>query len=290
MQPRLRSAVERALGVSIENVARVSGGDINQAYSLGLSDRRRVFMKTNDSCAPDLFSAEAAGLAWLDAARALRVPRVLAVSEATGGSEPAFLVLEWLEPAGPRADFDDELGHGLAALHRHGAPCFGLDRDNFIGRLPQPNRVMSSWADFYRAQRLEAQLRLAVDARRVDGSLVRKFERLFSRLVELVGEPEPPARLHGDLWGGNLHVDENGAPCLIDPAVYGGHREIDLAMMRLFGGFGARVFRAYEEAFPLQPGDTERVALYQLYPLLVHTNLFGGGYAASVERALSRYL
>jgi fructosamine-3-kinase len=290
MRDRLRAAVEHALGASIESVARVSGGDINEAYSLGLSDRRRVFMKANDSCDPEMFGAEAAGLLWLDAAGALRVPRVLAVSGATSGSEPAFLVLEWLEPAAPRAGFDEELGHGLAALHRHGAPCFGLDRDNFIGRLPQANRVMDSWVDFYRTQRLEAQLRLAVDARRVDGSLVRKFDRLFSRLVELVGEPEPPARLHGDLWGGNLHVDENGAPCLIDPAVYGGHREIDLAMMRLFGGFAARVFLAYEEAFPLPPGHAERVALYQLYPLLVHTNLFGGGYAASVERALSRYL
>ena len=117
----------------------------------------------------------------------------------------------------------------------------------------------------------------------------RGFERLFARLGELVGPEEPPSRLHGDLWGGNLHTDDAGAPCLIDPAVYGGHREVDLAMMRLFGGFGERVFSAYSEAFPLAPGSRERVALYQLYPLMVHVNLFGGGYGGSVERILAKY-
>jgi fructosamine-3-kinase len=116
----------------------------------------------------------------------------------------------------------------------------------------------------------------------------RSFERLFQNLTELVGPDEPPARLHGDLWGGNLHVAEDGAPCLIDPAAYGGHREMDLAMMQLFGGFSPRVFEAYAESYPLGPGHAERVPLYQLYPLLVHVNLFGGSYVAAVERALAR--
>jgi fructosamine-3-kinase len=116
------------------------------------------------------------------------------------------------------------------------------------------------------------------------------FERLQGKLLQLLGPREPPSRLHGDLWGGNLHGDESGRPCLIDPAVYGGHREVDLAMMRLFGGFGERVFRAYEEEWPLAPGHGERVALYQLYPLMVHVNLFGGGHAESVERSLARYV
>jgi fructosamine-3-kinase len=291
MRAQLRTAVERALGVGVAGAESVAGGDINQAFVLSLADRRRVFMKTNDACDPAMFTAEARGLKWLADAAALRVPRVLAAApESAGSGEPAFLVLEWIESAPPRAGFDDELGRGLAALHQHRAPCFGLDHDNFIGRLPQPNAAAKTWVEFYRVRRLEVQLRLAVDARRVDAGLIRKFDRLFARLEALLGAPEPPARLHGDLWGGNLHVDENGGPCLIDPAVYGGHREVDLAMMRLFGGFGARVFQAYHEAFPLSADHAERVPLYQLYPLLVHTNLFGQSYAASVERALSRYV
>jgi protein-ribulosamine 3-kinase len=199
-------------------------------------------------------------------------------------------LLEFIHSARPRARFDDELGRGLAALHRAGAPSFGLDEPNFIGRLAQRNQAHATWAEFYRVERLEAQLTLAESARRAPSGLRAAFERLFSKLPELVGEREPPARLHGDLWGGNLHIDEQGAPCLIDPAVYGGHREVDLAMMRLFGGFSERVFAAYAESFPLSAGHTERVALYQLYPLLVHLNLFGGSYASSVQSALAQYL
>jgi fructosamine-3-kinase len=236
-----------------------------------------------------MFPSEARGLKWLAEANALRVPQTIAVTSGRKG-EPAFLVLEYLPSSRPRPNFDEELGRGLAALHRFGAPSFGLDHENFIGRLPQTNARTETWAEFYRLRRLEPQLRRAREAGLLGGELNRRFDRLFARLGELVGPPEPPARLHGDLWGGNLHTDERGAPCLIDPAVYGGHREVDLAMMRLFGGFGARVFQAYGEAFPLAPGHSERTPLYQLYPLLVHVNLFGRGYLGSVEAALARYV
>ncbi|HEY1535211.1 MAG TPA: fructosamine kinase family protein, partial [Polyangiaceae bacterium] len=236
----------------------------------------------------EMFAREARGLEFLRAAGALRIPQVLAFSAET--EQPSFLLLEFVRRAAPRAGFDEQLGRGLAALHRFGAPSFGWSESNFIGRLPQSNRAHTSWAEFYRAERLEAQLRAAVEARRAPPALSRDFERLFARLPELVGESEPPSRLHGDLWGGNLHIDEQGAPCLIDPAVYGGHREVDLAMMHLFGGFNARVFSAYAEAYPLAPGHSERVALYQLYPLLVHLNLFGGSYLSAVQSALSRYI
>jgi fructosamine-3-kinase len=218
-------------------------------------------------------------------ARALRVPEVLAVSDARGA---AFLVLELLQPTRRVRDFDERLGQGLAALHRFGAAGFGLHHDNFIGRLAQTNSAEPDWPSFYLQRRLQPQVQQA--ARRLGGALLQDFERLFARLPELTGPAEPPARLHGDLWGGNLHVDDAGAPCLIDPAVYGGHREMDLAMMRLFGGFSERVFEAYEYAYPLAAGAAERLALYQLYPLLVHVNLFGGGYVGSVRAALSRYL
>jgi fructosamine-3-kinase len=141
-----------------------------------------------------------------------------------------------------------------------------------------------------RACRLEPQVRLASEEGRVDAGLRRDFERLYARLPGLVGPPEPAARLHGDLWGGNLHRDGDGLPALVDPAVYGGHRELDLAMMRLFGGFSERCFAAYHEAWPLAPGHEARVGLCQLYPLLVHVNLFGGSYTSSVKRTLARYV
>jgi fructosamine-3-kinase len=277
-------AVGRALGSAVADSRAVSGGDINEARELTLADGRVVFLKTNGRADPTMFPAEARGLAWLEEAGALRVPRVLAVS---GEQGPAFLVLEAIRAGRRRADFDDQLGRGLAALHGHGAAGFGLDHDNFIGRLPQSNAPLAEpgWAAFYRARRLEPQLRRAVDAGLATPGLRRSCDRLFTVLEERVGPPEPPARLHGDLWGGNLLVDETGSPCLIDPAVHGGHREVDLAMMRLFGGFSTRVFAAYHEAAPLAEGADERVPLYQLYFLLVHVNQFGGSYLGSAERA-----
>jgi len=289
MKGELAEALRFALGSGIKSQRPLSGGDINDAYELELSSGVHVFLKTNERAPATLFPAEAHGLDWLREARALRIPQVLAVSSGREG-EPGFLVLELLKSARPAADFDERLGRGLAALHRSGASRFGLERDNFIGSLPQRNRAHETWADFLWFERFEPQLALAVKSGRMTSRLRSRFERLSARLTELVGPVEPPARLHGDLWGGNLHVDDSGAPCLIDPAAYGGHREVDLAMMRLFGGFGERVFRAYEEAWALPPGHAERVELYQLYPLLVHVNLFGGSYVESVERGLARYV
>ncbi len=286
MDRALAAAIEAKLGRPIVRSGSVAGGDINAAFSADLSDGRSVFIKTHPRAPGDMFLAEARGLSWLREAGALRIPEVLAVSQPDEDG-PKFLVLEYLKPASKSRNFDEMLGRGLAALHRFGAPCFGLDYDNFIGSLEQSNAGRPDWASFYRDNRLELQLRRASASGLVSASLRRDFDRLFDRLDVLIGPAEPPARLHGDLWGGNLHVDERGLPCLIDPAVYGGHREVDLAMMRLFGGFGRSVFDAYEEVWPLAPGHEARVSLYQLYPLLVHVNLFGGGYVGSVARALS---
>ncbi|KPK14522.1 MAG: hypothetical protein AMJ62_12915 [Myxococcales bacterium SG8_38] len=283
MSPELRASLQRRLGVEVRAAKRLGGGDINEAFEVSLEDGRDIFVKTHPSPPPNMFGAEARGLVWLDRAEAIRVPKVLAVSD----EEPAYLALELLIAARRRPDFDEELGRSLAALHAFGAPTFGLDHDNYIGRLPQSNATAADWPSFYWQSRLEPQLRLACDRGLIDGSCRARFEALSSALAERAGPAEPPSRLHGDLWGGNLHVDELGRPCLIDPAVYGGHREVDLAMMRLFGGFGERVFAAYEEVSPLAPGADERVPLYQLYPLLVHVNLFGGSYVGAVERALA---
>jgi protein-ribulosamine 3-kinase len=289
MTPEVRSAVEDALGAPIGRARPVSGGDINEAFAVVLRDGRSAFIKTNQAAPPSMFPAEARGLSWLAAAQALRIPHVLAVSP-DRSETPAFLALEYLEPGPPGPGFDEAFGRGLASLHRAGAPCFGLDHDNFIGRLPQSNTSAATWAAFYRDRRLGAQLALAERTGRATQRMRVGFEKLFARLDDLVGAEEPPSRLHGDLWGGNLHVSSTGEPCLVDPAVYGGHREIDLAMMRLFGGFSTRTFSAYAECHPLAAGHEDRVALYQLYPLMVHVNLFGGSYGASVERALGRYV
>lgn len=289
MDAEVTRAVAEALGAGVERCAALSGGDINEAFRVELDDGRVVFVKQNRSADRTMFPREARGLSCLSEARALRIPEVLAVSPEQGQS-PAFLVLEYLEPGRQRSGFDEELGRGLARLHQSGLPSFGLDHDNFIGSLPQSNRSWPSFAEFYQHERLEPLLGRALELGLADAALATRFERLFAKLEDLCGPPEPPARLHGDLWGGNLHSDPDGAPVLIDPAVYGGHREIDLAMMRLFGGFGSAVFSAYREQYPLASGHSDRVPLYQLYPLMVHVNLFGRGYLGGVERALGRYI
>ncbi len=281
--------------------APVDGGTINQAYRIRLDNATTVFAKTRSAtgphAAPGLFVREAAGLAWLRETNTVRVPKVLAARDEPGLAH-RFLVLEWIEPGRPAVDHDERFGRALAALHRFGAPRFGLDHDNDIGALAQPNAPGADadadrrmeWPAFLRAYRLEPLLRRGFD----DGLLPLELRpiatRVLDRLAELTGPPEPPARLHGDLWGGNAIVDAAGQAVVIDPAVYGGHREMDLAMMRLFGGFGPRVFDAYDEAFPLAEGHAERVELCQLYPLLVHVHLFPGhGYGATVRRILEHH-
>lgn len=289
MDAGVRAAVERALGVEIQRSSPLGGGDINDAFRVHLSDGRCAFVKQNLSAPRIMFPREARGLAFIDEAKALRVPEVLAVSKEDDDG-PAFLALAYLVSGPRQPGFDEALGRGLAALHRFGTPSFGLDYGNFIGSLPQRNRAWPSWHEFYQHERLQPLLDRALAQGLAEAALAHKFDKLYAKLADLCGPPEPPARLHGDLWGGNLHVDEDGAPVLIDPAVYGGHREIDLAMMKLFGGFGADVFAAYREAYPLASGHADRIPLYQLYPLMVHVNLFGRGYLGGVERALARYI
>jgi len=280
MEAGLREAVGAALGSEVARVAALSGGDINDAFSVSLVDGRRVFVKSNRRVIAGMFAAEARGLAWLDAVQAVRVPRVIGVDE-------RFLVLELIPAGAPAPSFDAQLGRALAALHRAGPATFGLDHDNFIGRLPQSNRPAARWSDFYARERILPQVRRATDAGLLPAVTQRDIDRLLDVLDDRVGPEELPARLHGDLWSGNLMRDERGEPCLIDPAVYGGHREVDLAMMRLFGGFSEATFAAYDEAFPLAAGHAERTNLYQLYPLLVHVNLFGASYVGAVDSALA---
>ncbi len=265
----------------------VAGGDINRAERMTLADGRELFVKHRRGAPAGMYAAEAAGIAWL--AERPRFARPRSSPWATSARPASSRWSGSRRPPGP--GHDEALGRGLAALHRAGAPAFGLADDNFIGSLPQRNGLADSWPEFYAERRLEPMARAAADAGALAGRRSSSgLERLRARLPDLCGPPEPPARLHGDLWGGNAMTDAAGAPVLIDPAVYGGHREIDLAMMRLFGGFGPDVFAAYAEAHPLADGHEDRVELYQLYPVLVHVVLFGGGYARSAQRILRRYV
>lgn len=288
MPSALAEAVAAALGVPPPTLRRVPGGDINDTYDARLADGRHVFVKTHAGADSRVFACEARGLAWLREADALRTPEVLALS--APGTRPAFLVLGFIASASRAHDFDEHLGRGLARLHDAGAPSFGLDDDNVIGRLPQSNRPHDSWAGFYAAERLEPQIRRAVDTEAGPPQWSRWCDRLCATLPDLAGPVEPPARLHGDLWSGNVIADHQGRPVIIDPAIYGGHREMDLAMLRLFGSLSARVLDAYEEVHPLAAGHRDRTRLCQLYPLLVHVNLFGGSYVHAAEAALRAYL
>ena len=290
MHPALQRAVEKALGSRIQDVSPISGGDINQAHAIHLEDGRAVFLKSNPAAPPALFSTEAAGLGWLAESHTVATPEVLAFSPVGCPPREAFLALELLSPGPAVSDFDHRLGHQLAALHRASPPSFGGEQNNFIGTLPQANPPGDRWGPFYRDARLAPQLERAFAQGFFDASERRLWDRLLHTLEAHLGPEEPPARLHGDLWGGNLMVNAEGLPTLIDPAVYGGHREMDLAMMKLFGGFGPRVFDAYEDAFPLAPGHKDRVPLYQLSPLLVHVNLFGSAYVPRAMTALNHYL
>ena len=273
------------MGQAIVTHKPLAGGDISSAYRLTLKNGENFFVKTKADAPKDFFQAEARGLEWLRRSQALRIPEVIAI----GPEDTPFLVLEYLE-TGPRPlDFEERLGQGLAVLHRCPCPSFGLEYDNYIGSLPQVNGAYDSWADFYREQRLHAQLEAALQKGLAPKSWEARFSKLYDALPGLLPS-EAPCKLHGDLWGGNLLVGPGGEPVLIDPAVYAGHREVDLAMMQLFGGFGPRVFEAYSLSYPLQGGFENRVDLYQIYPLLVHLNLFGSAYIAPVERSLKRLL
>lgn len=285
MSAALGASLQAALGEPVAALHPVPGGDINQAYRCDLGGGRRIFVKTHPQAAAGLYTREAEGLAWL-AEGGARVPPVLAVSD-TG---PRWLALAWID-AGRRADdFDAQLGEMLARLHSTTAPHFGLDDDNFIGPLPQPNDPQSDWATFYGEQRLWPMAQRAHAERRLSASDLADVQALVQQLPERVGPPEPPARLHGDLWAGNVMCDARGAPMLIDPACYAGHREIDLAMLALFGRVSPSLLTAYDAVYPRSPGFEQRVSLYQLYPLLVHAALFGGGYGSQAGAVARRYL
>jgi fructosamine-3-kinase len=269
-----------------EPAQRVAGGSINRCYRWP-SGAGPVFVKVAASAAAPMLEAEAAGLAELAGAQAVRVPRVLACGRTDAAS---FLALEWLAAGAASEASEERLGARLAAQHAVTAPQHGWWRDNTIGSTPQANGTLASWAEFFRERRLRPQLTLAV-ANGLGSLLAGPGERLLAGVEALLGTHRPPASLlHGDLWGGNWFATADGEPAIFDPAVYYGDRETDVAMTQLFGGFGPRFYQAYAASAPLPPGAELRCELYNLYHVLNHANLFGASYAMSARATMERLL
>ncbi|WP_205696936.1 fructosamine kinase family protein [Conexibacter sp. SYSU D00693] len=284
MSAGLRDALGAALGAQVLELQAVPGGDLNAAHRARLPGGREVFVKSGTGG----YAAEAASLRWLgEAGGGPPVPDVVAVQD------DGFLALEWVAPGRLGAAGEEELGRRLAALHRAGAPAHGWTPHGGpvrLGPLELPSDPAPTFAAFYAASRLAPMTRAARDRGGLDAGQAAAVEAVAARIDDLAGPEEPPSRLHGDLWAGNVHAAADGRVLLIDPAAHGGHREVDLAMLRLFGGPGERLHRAYAEVAPLAEGHEDRVGLWQLLPLLVHAALFGGGYgarAAAVARSLA---
>lgn len=273
--------LERSFNIRISGHQPVSGGDIAQSYLLNTS-RGDLFVKVLEgSRAYEMLTAEADGLAALQKANALSVPKVYECEKTGSG---AALLMEYIKPSGVRDNSHESLGRGLALMHQTTNTAFGWHCDNFIGSLPQINEWELEWATFFGRRRLRIQFDAAVSSGLFEAEKVPHTSHMIQKISDLLPELKP-SLLHGDLWGGNYLISENNTPYLIDPAVYFGHSEVDLAMSRLFGGFSPRFYDAYFEICPAQPGLEKRIVLYQLYYLLVHLNLFGPSYRRGVSTA-----
>lgn len=279
----LESKIKSILNSDTVKLSPVGGGDINEAFKI-TSGTGSYFLKLNTvDWAADMFLAEKKGLELLSQSGIL-VPKPISVFNYENG---AGLIMEWMETGGRSQSAWEAFGISLAKLHQCTSEQFGLDHDNYIGRLPQQNTIKDHWIDFYALFRLEFQIKMAIDS----GLMKRKSIQLYESAIMQFekGLPKIEASLlHGDLWSGNLMFNQLKAPVFIDPAVYYGHREMDIAMMKLFGGFSTG-FDVYQDIYPLDAGWEERLQFYQLYYLLVHVNLFGGSYISSSMRILEYY-
>ncbi|MDT0648942.1 fructosamine kinase family protein [Autumnicola edwardsiae] len=269
-------------GFAVKKMRSLTGGDINNVFFIETDFLRKLVIKINDSNKyPGMFEAEKSGLEELRNAQVIDVPEGLFTGEVQGKS---YLILRYIETANKIPEFWEVFGEQMAALHKTTSSKFGFKTDNYIGSLPQYNKRYDSASEFYVSQRLEPQLKMAQNS----GYDLGKTTTFLKNVSELIPD-EPPALIHGDLWGGNYIVNAEGFPCLIDPAVAYAPREMDLSMMKLFGGFDAELFKSYNSHFPLESGFEERVPLWQLYYLLVHLNIFGLGYKNSVENIIRQY-
>lgn len=282
----LKEHIADLIGSPITKITSLSGGDISQAYCIH-SQSNRFFCKMNQKAsAHKMFMVEKAGLEAISQTNTIKAPKVLFCGQY---ESVAYLIMEFVEAKSPSQSEMESLGHQLAALHKTQVQnYFGWQQDNFIGNLPQSNKSHPSWISFYAHERLLPQLKSARDFGYLDFEEIPSEENLLKTCQSLFPEINP-SLLHGDLWSGNYLISKSGKPYLIDPAVYFGHYEVDLAMTRLFGGFDLAFYPAHAEHFSKIPQQNERNDIYQLYYLLVHLNLFGRSYYAPVKKLLKRY-
>lgn len=283
----IHSVLENQYDIEINGEKTVSGGSINRAHKLQ-TNQGPLFLKWNQSAPDDFFEVEASGLKLLDSAGTdLRVPEVI-VSHSPDSVTPGFLLLEFIREGSGNTSDSFEFGAELARLHSTMGEYFGLSYDNYIGSLPQKNGKYDDWVSFFVDKRIKPQLQMAIDSGKLSQTIISHWKRLMSQLDDLL-PPTKPSLIHGDLWGGNYLFDENGVAVLIDPAVYYGHPEMDLAFSKMFGGFSGSFYEGYKSVNDLPEGFSNRIPIYNMYPLLVHVNLFGGHYISQFESFIRKY-
>lgn len=276
----------KKFSTQINKVTIAGGGSINHVYSLNTSNKKYLLKLNNKDAFPDMFKAETEGLDIIKSTNSIRVPEVFFQDDFENDS---FLVLEWIETKRPNPQSSALLGEELAQMHRNASASFGAVADNYMGSLKQFNRSHSTWAAFFIEERLKPMVQIAINKHLINNIDIQNFEKLYERLPGLFQE-EIPSLIHGDLWSGNYLVSVDNKPYLIDPAVSYGHREFDIAMTTLFGGFSNEFYEAYNHHFPLTKGWQQRLDLWNLYPLLVHLNLFGLGYLGQVRDCLRQFI
>ncbi|WP_295812685.1 fructosamine kinase family protein [uncultured Apibacter sp.] len=273
------------LPVKIKKYRPISGGDTNKSFLLE-SDEGNFFMKTNNVKEfPGMFKDEVKGLKTIAETHKLKTPKIIKVEES---ANEQYLILELIKKGEPTKQIWENFGESLASMHKIRQPYFGFDSDNYIGRLPQKNTQASTWGKFYAQYHLEPLIKKLVDMNALHSEEVQAAENFYKKIDDIFPH-EIPSLVHGDLWGGNFLISDRGEPVVIDPAVYYGHREMDLGMTRLFGGFSTYFYEAYDKAYPLTKGWEERISYTQLYPLLVHSILFGSYYLEEVKNILSEF-
>ena len=285
---KIKSKIENILDSQITGMNSLSGGCISSSYKVKTKDGNSYFLKYNYSSGSDMFLTEAHGLQELDKPGVITIPKVISFDK-------EFILLDLIENSGRSKNFSEDFGRKFAVLHKFNNEKYGFYEDNYIGSNPQlnipDNDEEKNWTKFYFQKRILYQFHLAEKSGNSTSDLRSSISQLENKIDLIVTDnSEKPSLLHGDLWGGNYMVDKNGFACLIDPAVYYGNREADLAMTKLFGGFDSEFYRAYNEEFPLPDGYDYRENIYKLYHVLNHLNLFGSGYYSQAISLIKYYL